>query len=259
MCRLLTFSFKENTNKQDRIECINAFRKLARSGMVPTTIESGHGDGWGLALYKEDEESLNIYKSVAAADVDQEFSGDSFFKEGIGQSGLAHLRKKTVGETSLENTHPFVEGVYSFIHNGTVAKGDGPYTELTSVCQSATDSERLFRKFLQLRENKTTLDAYLEMLKKTKETYPTFTALNTMLHDGKCIYISRVMNTNHPQYESLGLEKYYTLYKGETTDGDVLVASQQLPHKDIAFSLIENNTVVVIDLEKGTQETISLV
>lgn len=258
MCRLLTFSFKENTNKQDRIECIDAFRKLARSGMVPTTIESGHGDGWGLALYKGDEESLNVYKSVSAADVDQEFSGENFFKENVGQSGLAHLRKKTVGDTTLSNTHPFVEGIYSFIHNGTVAKGDGPYEELTSLCQSATDSERLFRKFLQLRAEKNTLDAYVEMLRVTKENYPLFTALNTMLHDGERVYISRVMNTSHPLYESLGLERYYTLYRGESKDGDVVVASEQIPYKGIEYSLLPNDSVCMIDLATGTYSMVEL-
>lgn len=258
MCRLFSFSFKENTKQQDRLDLISSFRKLATCGMVPKTIESGHYDGWGISLYTKNEELPILYKSISTANNDKDFKDTDFFKENQEESGLIHLRKKTVGETSISNTHPFVEGIYSFIHNGTIEKGDGPYKELNSLCKGATDSEKLFRKFLQIKENKNTLEAFLEMLKTTKENYPTFSAINSILHDGKSIYISRVMNTKYPEYIPWGLEDYYTLYVGKSEDGDIIVSSEKINYKNTEYFLLPNDSVCVIALETGNREMVSL-
>lgn len=258
MCRLLAFSFTGNTKQQEKIDCISSFRKLATSGMVPKTIESGHHDGWGISLYSEDIELPNIYKSILSADTDNSFIDEDFLKENIAQSGLVHLRKKTVGENSLVNTHPFTEGIYSFIHNGTVERGDGPYRELNSLCKGVTDSEKLFRRFLQIRENKNTLDAYVEMLVTTKVKYPTFTAINTILHDENHIYISRILNTDNPSYIPLDLENYYTLYIGKSVDGDIVVSSEKNKYKNIEYFLLPNNSVCIFDIKSGNKEIISI-
>lgn len=253
MCRLLAFSLNENTDKQEKINLISNFRNLASVGAVPNGIEEGHVDGWGLSVYGNEELPF-VYKSIFPADRDTDFISEEFLVDGSSQSGLVHLRKKTVGEASILNTHPFVDGNFSFIHNGTVEKGDGPYKELMSICESATDSERLFRQFLKIKGEKKTLEAYIEMLVSTRDNYPTYSALNTMLHDGHRVYISRIMNTNHPDFESMGLENYYTLYLGKTSDGDILITSEKLNYKDASYVLLKNNSVCVIDLEKGTQE-----
>lgn len=258
MCRLLAFSFDENTCKRDKIDCVANFRKLACDGMVPKGMEKGHVDGWGLSVYGDDGGSPFIYKSIFKADEDVDFVGGEFFKNDTKQSGLAHLRKKTIGETSLENTHPFTEGIYSFIHNGTVERGEGPYEELAPLCKSVTDSERLFRKFLKLREEKDTLQAYKEMLRTTKENYKTYSALNTMLHDGKHIYISRIMNTEHPDYARLGLEDYYTLFAGENKKGNIVICSEKIESEEIDYFLIENNSLCIINLQNKTRTMVPL-
>lgn len=258
MCRLLAFSFNEKTQQQDRINCINYFRKLATFGMVPKTMESGHHDGWGIALYSTNEEFPILYKSILSADIDKNFVEADFFKENIVQSGLTHLRKKTVGELSLLNTHPFVDGIFSFIHNGTVEKGDGPYKELNSLCKGITDSEKLFRKFLHLKESKNTLDAYVEMLVTTKENYPTFSALNTILCDGEFIYISRIINSKNESYIPLDLENYYMLLVGKSEDGDVIVSSEKIEYKNTEYFLLPNDSVCIIDLKSREQKIISI-
>jgi glutamine amidotransferase len=61
---------------------------------------------------------------------------------------IAHVRKKTVGETSLANTHPFARERYVFAHNGTLPRV-GALEPRTSPARLAeiggdTDSERLF-------------------------------------------------------------------------------------------------------------------
>ena len=117
------------------------------------------------AMYPSDKNVPHQHRSVKSAHLDETFDEDLFFREGFSQSGLVHLRKKTIGETLLENTHPFIHGSYSFIHNGTVSHAEA-YPTLTSHCKGGTDSERLFRRFLEIKATKglITLDAYREML-----------------------------------------------------------------------------------------------
>ena len=168
MCRLFAFSFQVETIENKRAEYLNSFRNLSVEGRVLNRMFPGHEDGWGAAIYTKGETVPSVYKSVASAFGDGDFKNVKVFKNGMPQTGIAHLRKKTVGDASLVNTHPFVDGVYSFAHNGTVS--EGLYEELASRCEGGTDSERLFRKFLTIKEKGglSTHDAYKEMLVETK-------------------------------------------------------------------------------------------
>ena len=178
MCRLFAFSFPKHSTQELRVTCIDAFRELARSGNVFSTSLPGHADGWGIAVYKEDSSSPSVYKSLSSGADDRDFDIHSFIEEGKAESGIAHLRKKTVGELALPNTHPFISGKYSFIHNGTIASDRDVYHTLAPSCEGSTDSERLFRKFLEIKksnadkEELSTLHAYLEMIMATKKEHP---------------------------------------------------------------------------------------
>ena len=260
MCRLFAFSFNKDTHKEDRITCLESFKALAVTGGVLPLSTPGHADGWGLVVYKECEDAPRFYKSTLSATEDSDFKAESFLDDGLLESGLAHLRKKTVGDTSLSNTHPFIEGEYSFIHNGTVATGDEPYARLTPACHGCTDSERLFKRFLEIRyEGVATRDAYKKMLEETKDLYPTYSAINTILHDGEHIYLSRVINMGNLNYEASSLLTYYTLYVGTTPDGDIVVSSEKIPYKETTYTLIPNDSMSVITLSNGSIETYALV
>lgn len=259
MCRLFAFSFTKETRLAEKIDAVHAFRLLSLSGSVPRTITPGHGDGWGIAVYGEGENVPHVYKSILSSADDADTTPLSFFTEGRAESGLAHLRKKTVGENALENTHPFIEGRFSFIHNGTIAKGDGPYPQLASTCEGNTDSERLFRKFLEnVNAGNSPQEAYLAMLRETCARYTSLSALNTILHDGTHLYVSRIMNIDYPQYKDLDLENYYTLYVGKNARGDVLVSSEKISFEGLDYTLLQNNSVCVIDLTTGTHSMIEL-
>ena len=61
---------------------------------------------------------------------------------------VSHVRRKTVGETSLVNTHPFERGRWVFAHNGTVEdvawlRAQTSRERLAEV-RGETDSELLF-------------------------------------------------------------------------------------------------------------------
>jgi glutamine amidotransferase len=101
-----------------------------------------HADGWGVAI---EMDGWRVHRSTTCAARCPRFDGivDSVETRLI----VAHVRKRTVGETSLANTHPFHRGRFVFAHNGTVCAAT--LAARTSVARLAeieggTDSERLF-------------------------------------------------------------------------------------------------------------------
>jgi predicted glutamine amidotransferase len=72
---------------------------------------------------------------------------------------LAHVRDASVGRVAIENTHPFVEGIWVFAHNGTVARYKRSRVVREALLaaisparrkglRGETDSERCFQLFL---------------------------------------------------------------------------------------------------------------
>jgi len=103
-----------------------------------------HPDGWGVAVREAGE--WIVSRGTACAQTSPEY--DVLARETRARVLVAHVRQKTVGATSLLNTHPFRRGGYVFAHNGTV-KELGPLAARTSAARAAeisgdTDSERLF-------------------------------------------------------------------------------------------------------------------
>src|SRR5438445_12401641 len=108
MCRLLGIVASEPT--EFRIVLKEAPRSMA-------ALSEEHRDGWGLAVWHESS-SWRIDKGIECARLDERFH-----ELAVGSRGellVAHIRHKTVGETSLDNTHPFHVGRWVFAHNGTI-------------------------------------------------------------------------------------------------------------------------------------------
>ncbi len=103
-----------------------------------------HADGWGLALYEGRVARLFLDPAPACESPLARFVREHPIKTML---AIAHVRRKTRGNVSLANTHPFVRELWGrhfvFAHNGTV-KGVqhlklGRYTPI-----GKTDSERAF-------------------------------------------------------------------------------------------------------------------
>ena len=153
MCRLYGFRANEPT----RLECslvraqnaLMAQSRGDREGLV-------HGHGWGVA---EHPDGVPLVEKQAWAAYD----GEHFKKRAArvySRAVIAHVRRATVGEPSLENTHPFVHGRWLFAHNGTVRGFDRVRERLLpalddlhrSEIRGTTDSEHVFRYLLTLWE-----------------------------------------------------------------------------------------------------------
>jgi predicted glutamine amidotransferase len=137
MCRLLGIAANESTDF--KIVLREAPRSLA-------ALSREHRDGWGIAVFEVDTRKWRVDRGVACAGEDERFH-----RLAVGSRGellVSHVRQKTIGETSLLNTHPFERGRWVFAHNGTVKDlswlRSRSSSERLAEIRGETDSELLF-------------------------------------------------------------------------------------------------------------------
>lgn len=139
MCRL--FGFRSVIQSQVHSSLVDAENALGIQS-------SDHPDGWGVAYYVQN--SPHIVKSAKAA------LGDAIFKKVSGvvssETVVAHIRKTTVGNNNILNTHPFQYGKWVFAHNGNISGFENKREQLTAeilpkfrrFILGDTDSEVIF-------------------------------------------------------------------------------------------------------------------
>ena len=103
-----------------------------------------HADGWGLALYDGKFARSFLEPTPACASVVADFIRGNPIKTLL---AVAHVRRKTRGQASLVNTHPFQRALWGrhwvFAHNGTLPRiKDKPLRFEQPVGE--TDSEHAF-------------------------------------------------------------------------------------------------------------------
>jgi predicted glutamine amidotransferase len=109
-------------------------------------LEQSHRnpDGFGLGTFEPDGRP-DVDKAPLAAHVAEQFARQA--REECSTTYVAHVRYASVGELTLENTHPFVLDGRIFGHNGIVGDLDVVEAELgdlSAELAGTTDSERLF-------------------------------------------------------------------------------------------------------------------
>jgi predicted glutamine amidotransferase len=115
------------------------------SGFVQRGGRTGpHADGWGVSLYHNRFARTFREERPAYASPLARFLHDNPIETRL---AVAHIRKKTLGEAKLENTHPFVRVLQKrhlvFAHNGTLPHvRDKPLTHESPL--GDTDSEHAF-------------------------------------------------------------------------------------------------------------------
>ncbi len=151
MCRLYALRANEPT----RVECglvhaQNALMEQSRrdsEGLM-------HGHGWGVADYPDGLPMVERQTWAA-------YHGEHFIKKAAGiyaHTVVAHVRRATVGEPSINNTHPFSHGRWIFAHNGTIRHFDKVREYILdamdfgqrNAIHGTTDSEHVFHYLLSL-------------------------------------------------------------------------------------------------------------
>jgi glutamine amidotransferase len=166
-----------------------------------------HGHGWGVAEHPDGVPFVE--KQAWAA-----YHGEHFKKTAArlyARAAIAHVRRATVGPPSLENTHPFVHGVWLFAHNGTVPNFNRVRERLLpeldephrSEIHGTTDSEHVFRYLLTLWQRHpdrplivTLRDGLEQVIAWTAEIDATAKiSLNVLLTNGQQLVGSRLNRT----------------------------------------------------------------
>lgn len=190
-------------------EVIDHDHALCASPQSLADLSPEHPHGWGLALHGG-QGGWDIHKSPACAKDDPRFHALS--RSARGSLLIAHVRKRTVGPTSLANTHPFHSGRWVFAHNGTL-HDPARLDRHTSIarCRAVagdTDSERLFAYLLTSidlaggthgarRAAPGAVDAALRAAVADLCADPGFGAANFLLSDGDVLYAHRHGRTLH--------------------------------------------------------------
>jgi glutamine amidotransferase len=113
MCELLGMECNVPT------DIVFSFSGLALRG----GLKGPHADGWGLALYEHKAARVFLEPTAAAHSPLARYVRENPIKTLL---AIAHVRKRTRGNVSLANTHPFVRELWGrhfvFAHNGTVRR-----------------------------------------------------------------------------------------------------------------------------------------
>lgn len=153
MCRL----YGMRSTHPTRVECQLV---EAQNSLIRQAREDARGrvndEGWGLGVLRDGR--LEREREVEPAPRSEEFRRDAARVEA--EAVLAHVRRATVGEAAVVNTHPFRHGDSMLAHNGHVGGFDDVRGELLAemtpehrrAVRGSTDSEHIFHYLLTLRE-----------------------------------------------------------------------------------------------------------
>lgn len=166
---------------------------LAEAPRSLSALSVEHRDGWGLAWVEGDDWQVRKGTDCAAACSDYR----RVALEARSHLAIAHVRQKTVGKTSLANTHPFRRDRWVLAHNGTV-ENLAAVTERCSPRRLAeidgeTDSERLFAFLMTvIDEHAGDVTEGLRAAVRELRAIPRVGAVNFLLSDGEHLYALRL-------------------------------------------------------------------
>ncbi|MFQ5998227.1 MAG: class II glutamine amidotransferase [Candidatus Bathyarchaeia archaeon] len=219
------------------------FRKLAVTGRVKSGSKEGHRSGWGISYYEHGEAKYLARQSKDASD-DPNYPVACTKLQEMNYDGIliAHLRKASMGNISVENTHPFIHGQWSFGHNGTV-KGAIP-TNNDYHPAGTTDSERFFAYLVSwIKTNGDTTKAIIEGLSVVRRECK-YTSLSFLLSDGQRLYAYR-------EFAKRNEKEYYGMMY--TQEAKKIVFSQE-PLWNFDWTEVNNRQLIVADMDLAIQK-----
>ena len=132
MCRMFGLAAREAISSQGW---------LSEGPRSLRALSTEHADGWGIARH---DGFWRIERGTSCAARSERFDACARDEARL---AIAHVRKATVGCTTLANTHPFHRDDCVLAHNGTITKVDALVARTAPVhaqYDGDTDSERLF-------------------------------------------------------------------------------------------------------------------
>lgn len=163
------------------------------------TLGEEHKDGWGLAASSSGR--WQVHKGTLPASRDTRFERRASMLRG--DVLVSHVRKRTVGPTRKENSHPFARGRWVFAHNGTILDHEHVRARVSrerlAEIDGDTDSE-LFFAYLLTRFDQAGVaagpasaetDRVLGDVARECRARTKFGSFNFLLSDGVSCYVHR--------------------------------------------------------------------
>ncbi len=236
MCRI--FAYSGELGGDECNAAVTEFAKLAQCGNVPHGIEPGHTDGWGIYASNGGKE---VYVRSAGEAAPEKLLTALAPVSGTGQV-LIHLRKATIGENKISNTHPFLKNGVAFCHNGSIRS----FTQKVTDCEGDTDSEKYFMRILARTDSLGAHDLAEAVEAEVAElSTEDWTSLTCLLKAKDGLVLKYFWNTAHPMSEVGKLNDYYTFYKG-TKGSTIILCSEQLEVPGVTWEQLTNGTLLVV-------------
>jgi len=213
------------------------FQALAHIGRVfEGAKDAGHKDGWGITYF---DKGIPTYLDRQPTDAlkDERYAVALEKMESLQISGvvLAHLRRRSVGTVSMENTLPFTHGTWAFAHNGTIFDFDA---KIEGEREDVTDSKRFFQLLVREIEtgNSRVEEAIGRVVNNIRNTCR-HSSLTFLLSNGAKLYAYR-------DFAEAKNEGYYSLMYAKE-DGMVLFSQEPTWRKD--WFTVSNRCLVIVD------------
>ncbi len=186
-----------------------------------------HDSGWGMAVYQRAEgRPPHLVRFPEAAYSDGEFVEATGLR---GRIFNVHVRRATMGDLRLENTHPFSFDRYTLGHNGTVLAYPRLLEPGMRRPAGDTDSEHLFNLLMHGYDPGAPADSLRRALRVAAER-SAFSGLNVLFSDGEKLFAYR-----------LGRFELHWLAR----PGQLLVASEKLT--DEAWHSVGQDVLLTLD------------
>lgn len=240
MCRFLTYWGEKSKNIAEWIISDN---NCLLNQSKSDNSKRPNPDGWGFAYRNGNE--LALIKDTNPAYEDSKYK--KIAKNINSDLLFAHVRRRSQGDISLENTHPFIHHEWIFMHNGNIPNFNSYKDKLATMLpktsfvktHGSTDSEFLFKYFLFWYKKYTICNAvsalnliYSIIHEVTSLTAPeehNLLALNFMLTNGKFVLGFRRNRSLH-----------YTIL-----DNGILISSEKIDNQHQWNEVPENHFILV--------------
>ena len=218
-------------------------------------LSSVHCDGWGISTNDRHHAHTVLEKKVEAAAESSTFK--TVITDNAADGALLHLRWATKGLNNSENnTHPFVYGDYSFIHNGSIFPPDSFAQfideKFKSLIIGDTDSERYFYLLMGQIEKLGLVGGIKSTIAIVKEHGKT-TSLNFMLMNNETFVVaSEHDSAKKPDWAP---DDYYVI-KYKKSDEGVLFASSGWNQP--GWHILENHHAAIVNRSTFEIDVINL-
>jgi predicted glutamine amidotransferase len=225
-----------------------------------------HKDGWGIAAYGV-EPRPRVAHGVGPAHSDPDFHRVSSLVSS--HTVVAHVRLASVGAVELRNSHPFLYGGWSFVHNGTLKNYDRHKTALEALIREdlrgnirgTTDSERCFHIFLTRLSARCSLDGPVRLEDVASSLAETMTlvgevtdessqersAMNFLVTNGEVMVATRRRRTLFISDGSRSAGGRSALFQHGAKLDQLIIASEALCGNHTAWNEVSEEEVVGVD------------